>query len=132
MLNKHITTRIKLGTNCRVLSSKLTLCTVRFIKSTVNMGQYLYLAFLSLEAIAHSIPPPREHGASTQRFLVVGYVLYSLHVCVWERQIWQLRLMIPSTRALFVPCASGTFLGGSQGGDRYASPWLHTVFGNGW
>jgi hypothetical protein len=27
------------------------------------------------------------------------------------------------------PCASGAFLGGSQGGGRYAPPWLHAVFG---
>jgi hypothetical protein len=35
----------------------------------------------------------------------VGYVLYSLHVCVWARQIQQLYLMIPLV-VLFVSCAS--------------------------
>jgi hypothetical protein len=45
----------------------------------------------------------------------VGYVLYSLHVCVWARQIRQLRLMIPLI-VPFVSCAPGAFLGGSQGG----------------
>jgi hypothetical protein len=42
----------------------------------------------------------------------VGYVLYSLHVCVWARQIRQLRLTIPLV-VFFVSCASGDFLGGS-------------------
>jgi hypothetical protein len=41
-------------------------------------------------------------------------------VCVWVRQIQQLRLTIPSPRAL--PCAPGAFLGGSHGGGRYAPP----------
>jgi hypothetical protein len=36
----------------------------------------------------------------------VGYVLYSLHVCVWARQIQQLHLMIPLV-VLFVSCAPG-------------------------
>jgi hypothetical protein len=36
----------------------------------------------------------------------VGYVLYSLHVCVWARQIRQLRLTIPLVVS-FVSCASG-------------------------
>jgi hypothetical protein len=65
--------------------------------------------------------------------LHVGYVLYSLHVCVcvWVCQIRQLRLTIPSPRAL--PCVPGTFLGGSQGGGgRYAPPWLRAMFDNGW
>jgi hypothetical protein len=35
---------------------------------------------------------------------------------VWARQIQQLRLMIPHSSALFVLCAPGAFLGGSQGG----------------
>jgi hypothetical protein len=48
----------------------------------------------------------------------VGYVLYSLHVCVWAHQIRQLRLTIPCSSALFVSCAPGTFLGGG----RYAPP----------
>jgi hypothetical protein len=43
-------------------------------------------------------------------------VLYSLHVCVWACQIRQLRLTIPRSSALFVSCAPGAFLGGSQGG----------------
>jgi hypothetical protein len=33
----------------------------------------------------------------------VGYVLYSLHVCVWARQIRQLRLTIPLA-VFFVSC----------------------------
>jgi hypothetical protein len=41
-------------------------------------------------------------------------------VCVWVRQIRQLRLTIPSPRAL--PCASGAFLGGSQGGSGMPPP----------
>jgi hypothetical protein len=43
-------------------------------------------------------------------------VLYSLHVCVWARQVRQLRLTIPRTSALFVSCAPGAFLGGPGGG----------------
>jgi hypothetical protein len=42
-------------------------------------------------------------------------VIFFACVCVWVRQIRQLRLTIPSPRAL--PCASGAFLGGSQGGQ---------------
>jgi hypothetical protein len=38
----------------------------------------------------------------------VGYVLYSLHVCVWTRQIRQLRLTIPLV-VPFVLCVSGAF-----------------------
>jgi hypothetical protein len=34
----------------------------------------------------------------------VGYVLYSLHVCVWARQIRQLCLTIPISFALCVAC----------------------------
>jgi hypothetical protein len=41
-------------------------------------------------------------------------VIFFACVCVWVCQIRQLRLTIPSPRAL--SCASGTFLGGSQGG----------------
>jgi hypothetical protein len=41
-------------------------------------------------------------------------------VCVWARQIRQLRLMIPPPRAL--SCASGAFLGGSQGGAGIPPP----------
>jgi hypothetical protein len=43
--------------------------------------------------------------------LHVGYVLYSLHVCVWAHQIRQLHLTIPLV-VLFVSCALGSFLGG--------------------
>jgi hypothetical protein len=50
----------------------------------------------------------------------VGCVLYSLHVCVWVCQIRQLRLTIPSPRAL--SCALGTFLGGSQWGVGMPPP----------
>jgi hypothetical protein len=53
--------------------------------------------------------------------VVVGYVLYSLHVCVWARQIRQLCLTIPLV-VLFVLCASGAFLGGSQGGKGMPPP----------
>jgi hypothetical protein len=41
-------------------------------------------------------------------------------VCVWVRQIRQLRLTIPSPRAL--SCAPGAFLGGSQGGAGMPPP----------
>jgi hypothetical protein len=41
-------------------------------------------------------------------------VIFFACVCVWVRQIRQLRLTIPSPRAL--SCAPGAFLGGSQGG----------------
>jgi hypothetical protein len=41
-------------------------------------------------------------------------VIFFAWVCVWARQIRQLRLTIPTTRALL--CAPGAFLGGSQGG----------------
>ena len=53
---------------------------------------------------------------------IVGYVLYSLHVCVWECQIRQLRLKIPRSTGLCVSCASGAFLGGSQGGGQVCPP----------
>jgi hypothetical protein len=36
----------------------------------------------------------------------VGYVLYSLHVCVWARQVRQLHLTIPIV-VPFASCASG-------------------------
>jgi hypothetical protein len=52
--------------------------------------------------------------------ILVGYVLYSLHVCVWVCQIRQLHLTIPPTSAL--SCASGAFLGGSQGGAGMPPP----------
>jgi hypothetical protein len=53
--------------------------------------------------------------SENQGFVVVGYVLYSLHVCVcvWAHQIRQLRLTIPCSSALFMSCAPGAFLGGS-------------------
>jgi hypothetical protein len=38
-------------------------------------------------------------------------------------------MMIPRTSALFLSCVLGAFLGGSQGGDRYAPHWLHAAFG---
>jgi hypothetical protein len=41
-------------------------------------------------------------------------------VCVWVRQIRQLRLTIPSPSALL--CALGAFLGGSQGGAGMPPP----------
>jgi hypothetical protein len=41
-------------------------------------------------------------------------VIFFACVCVWVRQIRQLRLTIPTPRSL--PCAPGAFLGGSQGG----------------
>jgi hypothetical protein len=48
-------------------------------------------------------------------------VIFFACVCVWVRQIRQLRLTIPSPRAL--SCVPGAFLGGSQGGGgRYAPP----------
>jgi hypothetical protein len=47
-------------------------------------------------------------------------VIFFACVCVWVRQIRQLRLTIPSPRAL--PCASGAFLGGSQGGAGMPPP----------
>jgi hypothetical protein len=51
----------------------------------------------------------------------VGYVLYSLHVCVWARQIRQLRLTIPTSFALCVVCV-GRFPGGVPGGPGLAPP----------
>jgi hypothetical protein len=53
-------------------------------------------------------------------------VIFFACVCVWVRQIRQLRLTIPSPRALL--CASGAFLGGSQGG-QVCPPWLRAAFG---
>jgi hypothetical protein len=47
-------------------------------------------------------------------------VIFFACVCVWVRQIRQLRLTIPSPRAL--PCAPGAFLGGSQGGAGMPPP----------
>jgi hypothetical protein len=47
-------------------------------------------------------------------------VIFFACVCVWVRQIRRLRLTIPSPRAL--PCASGAFLGGSQGGAGMPPP----------
>jgi hypothetical protein len=47
-------------------------------------------------------------------------VIFFACVCVWVRQIRQLCLMIPSPRDL--PCASGAFLGGSQGGAGMPPP----------
>jgi hypothetical protein len=47
-------------------------------------------------------------------------VIFFACVCVWVRQIRQLRLTIPSPRAL--SCASGAFLGGSQGGAGMPPP----------
>jgi hypothetical protein len=47
-------------------------------------------------------------------------VIFFACVCVWVRQIRQLCLTIPSPRAL--PCASGSFLGGSQGGAGMPPP----------
>jgi hypothetical protein len=45
--------------------------------------------------------------------------------------------MIPRTSAMFVSCAPGAFLGGSQGGGGGGGgegmpPWLHATFRNGW
>jgi hypothetical protein len=53
-------------------------------------------------------------------------VIFFACVCVWVRQIRQLRLTIPSPRAL--PCVPGAFLGGSQGG-QVCPPWLRAAFG---
>jgi hypothetical protein len=47
-------------------------------------------------------------------------VIFFACVCVWARQIRQLRLTIPSPRAL--SCVSGAFLGGSQGGAGMPPP----------
>jgi hypothetical protein len=46
-------------------------------------------------------------------------VIFFACVCVWVRQIRQLRLTVPSPTVL--PCAPGAFLGGPRGG-RYAPP----------
>jgi hypothetical protein len=51
----------------------------------------------------------------------VGYVLYSLHVCVWTRQIRKLHLMILIV-VMSVSCASGAFLGESRGGAGMSLP----------
>jgi hypothetical protein len=55
-------------------------------------------------------------------------VIFFACVCVWVRQIRQLRLTIPSPRAL--PCASGAFLGGSQGGAGMPPLVTRSVRGN--
>jgi hypothetical protein len=47
-------------------------------------------------------------------------VIFFACVCVWVRQIRQLRLTIPSPRAL--SCAPGAFLGGSWGGAGMPPP----------
>jgi hypothetical protein len=47
-------------------------------------------------------------------------VIFFACVCVWVRQIRQLRLTIPSPRDLL--CVSGAFLGGSQGGQVCPPP----------
>jgi hypothetical protein len=62
----------------------------------------------------------------------VGYVLYSLHVCVWAHQIRQLCLTIPRSSDMFVPSAPGSFLGGFQGGQVFPPPPLimHSVRSN--
>jgi hypothetical protein len=52
-------------------------------------------------------------------------VIFFACVCVWVRQIRQLRLMIPSPRAL--PCALGAFLGGSQGGPGMPPLVKHSI-----
>jgi hypothetical protein len=48
-------------------------------------------------------------------------VLYSLHVCVWARQIQQLRLTIPNSFARCVMCVE-CFPRGVSGGARCAPP----------
>jgi hypothetical protein len=55
-------------------------------------------------------------------------VIFFACVCVWVRQIRQLRLTIPSPRAL--PCAPGAFLGGSQGGAGMPPLVTRSVRGN--
>jgi hypothetical protein len=66
--------------------------------------------------------------------IFVGYVLYSLHVCVWARQIRQLRLTIPTSFTLCVVCI-GNLPGGVPGGPGmpplvthiirlWAAPWV--------
>jgi hypothetical protein len=47
-------------------------------------------------------------------------VIFFACVCVWVRQIRQLRLTIPSPRSLL--CVPGAFLGGSQGGAGMPPP----------
>ena len=47
-------------------------------------------------------------------------VIFFACVCVWVCQIRQLRLTIPSPRAL--SCAPSAFLGGSQGGEGMPPP----------
>jgi hypothetical protein len=56
----------------------------------------------------------------------VGYVLYSLHVCVWARQIRQLHLMIPTSFVLCVVCVEVL-----SWGEQVCPPWLCTMFGSG-
>jgi hypothetical protein len=51
----------------------------------------------------------------------VGYLLYSLHVCVWAHHIQQLHLMIPCNSSLCVMCIE-RFLGGSQGVGKVWPP----------
>jgi hypothetical protein len=52
-------------------------------------------------------------------------VIFFACVCVWVRQKRQLHLTIPSPRDL--SCASGTFLGGSQGGAGMPPLVMHNV-----
>jgi hypothetical protein len=53
-------------------------------------------------------------------------VIFFACVCVWVRQIRQLRLTIPSPRALPLQWALPR---GVPGGGRYAPPWLRAAYG---
>ena len=69
---------------------------------------YVSVVGISMYAIVYTRP-------YISRAVGVGYVLYSLHVCVWARQIRQLHLTIPTSFSLCVVCI-GKFPEGDPGG----------------
>jgi hypothetical protein len=71
---------------------------------------------------------PRVSQTEVGGDLSVGYVLYSLHVCVWVTSDMKTTSDDPSSSALCVMC-TGRFPRGVPGGGRYAPPWLRTAFG---
>jgi hypothetical protein len=83
------------------------------------------------------VNPPSSHDFLDVEFpsyeaileAIVGYVLYSLHLCVWAHQIRQLHLTIPTSFALCVVCV-GCFLRGVPGGARYAPLVTHNIQGS--
>jgi hypothetical protein len=82
---------------------------------------YLEHALLPFPWKIYCSKRPRPLLPPQAQFPLLGvcYIL-CMCVCVGVRQIRQLRLTIPSPRAL--PCAPGAFLGGSQGGAGMPPP----------